>query len=436
MTDDEFEIDTPDAAGSDSPPKPSLREVWETNPMMKLAAIVLGVAVTVGGYILSTSKDEEGLGKTVLNISGTSNVKQVPGQQELDPAYRKAVEETNKKTAEIEAARGGSALPTPIGTSKTGMLDMPEITDKPKADPLAEWRRATETRRLTTEKPDPVEEEPETVPMVQPVRPQPVANKQQNSDLAKRLLEQMRVIVAAQAPLKQQEISITKEESLYMLQKKKAEELKAEMKASAVEKGYAKTGDGDDQKVKTRTIVPAGAIAYAQLLNALNSDIQGPVLAQILSGPFEGGRAIGKIELKDEYMVLSFNRVVKDSVSYAVKGVAMDESSTLAGLATDVDHHYFTRVILPAAAKFIEGYGSAVAKTGTTTTQTAGGGLSTDSPEPSAKESIYKGVEESTKTVGDILTERADRPVTVKISKGTTMGILFTDTVTTKDAEK
>ncbi len=436
MTDEEFDIDTPDEAEQGVPPKPSLREVWETNPMMKLAAIVLGLAISVGAYVAFAGKGDEGANKTILQVGDTAQIKQVPGQKELDPVYRKALEESNLKTAEIAAQSGGSALPTPIGTPKTGMLNMPDIAGKPKTDPLAEWRRATETRRLSAEKPEPAEDEPDAVPMVQPIRPQPAMNKQQNSDLAKRLAEQMRVIVGAQAPLKSQVLGITNEDSLYTVQKRQEEELKTEMRAAALTQESAQATGPDGEKVKTRTIVPAGSIAYAQLLNALNSDIQGPVLAQILSGPFEGGRAVGKIEVKDEYMVLSFNRIVKDAVSYSVEGIAMDEASTLAGMATDVDHHYFMRVVLPAAAKFVEGYGASVAATGTTITQTSGGGQAAEAPEPDARENVYKGLEESTKTVSDMLAKQADRPITVKIAKGTTMGILFTDTVTTKDAEK
>lgn len=129
-------------------------------------------------------------------------------------------------------------------------------------------------------------------------------------------------------------------------------------------------------------------------------------------------------------------RIIKDGVAYTVNGIALDEKTTLAAHQTDVDYHYFTRVILPAAAKFIEGYGSSIAETGTQSTTTNGGGVVQDQPEPSEKESLYKGVEEASSKVSEILDEGADRPITVKVAKGTTMGILFMDEVSTASAGK
>jgi intracellular multiplication protein IcmE len=450
MTNDDLDIDvnveTPDEHEAESSSKPSLKEVWEGNPMLKVAALVLGVSVLLGGYFIFFSSKDDGP-KSVIHIA--SETKQAPGQSELDPAYKKALEDTNKKTAEEAAQSGGSALPTPIGTTKVSTLSVPEMPEKPKTDPLAEWRKATEARRANIEKEAPPAEEgnappPEAVPMAQPVRPQTVLKR--DPDAIKRLSEQMRVIVAAQTPLKLTDATVTNEESPYVQMKKQKELDKA--KALAAPQGQSVvacngTACGEAQAATgapvDKVIVPAGSIAYAQLLNELNSDIMGPVLVQILSGPFAGGRAIGQVEVKNDfsdYMVLTFKTIVLDTVSYQVNGIAMDEKTTLTGQATDVEHHYMQRIILPAAAKFIEGFGAAVSQTGTTVTQTAGGGQSTSTPKPDPKESLFKGLTESTKVVSEMVAKEAERPITVKIAKGTTMGIFFVDQVTTGDAGK
>lgn len=434
------DIDLPEDFDKEPAAKPSIREIWESNPALKVAALVLAGIVFIGGYAIffQSEKEDE---QSKIRLASNPGAKQIPGQHELDPEYRRQLEEANKKEAELAAERGGSAMPTPIATSKAGGLEMPEVPEK-RADVLAEWRKATEASRVQALK-EKIEEDqtpaPEVVPAVKPVRPQPAVKPDPNE--AKNMVAQMRTIIGAHSPPKPSLLLVTKEDSPYAIKKK--EELDEKIKqAKIAEKGGVVTKDGeacvgDNCKGDVpQNIVPGGSVAYATLLNELNSDVAGPVLVQILSGPFEGGRAIGKVTTKDEYMVLTFGTVIKDTVSYNVNGIALDEATTLAGQATDVEHHYFTRVILPAAAKFLEGYGSSVAETGTSAVATAGGGVAVDKPKPDAKENVYKGVEEATKRMGEFLDQQSNRPVTVKIAKGTTMGLLFLDTVTTKDVVK
>lgn len=446
MTQDD--LDAPEDFEKGPDEKPSLKEVWESSLMLKLGAIVVGVGVLAGGYTLLFAKEEVAADKAKVTIYDPSGAKQVPGSKELDPAYQKALEDANRKSAEQALATGESTLPTPIGTAKKGSLDIPEMPDRPKSDVLAEWRKATANNRMKAAE-SVIEEEsgggtssaappPEDVPMVQPIRPQMQAVKQ-DPNAAKRLMEQMRVIIGAQAPGLPKITIITPEDSFYTKMKKEEEA------AALASQKTAGTGDYTSREgeyvsgaaMSAKTIVPAGSIAYAQLLTELNSDITGPVLAQVLSGPFTGGRMIGNFVREDEYLVISFKHAVKDAVSYKIDGIALDENTTLAAQASDVDHHYFTRIVLPAAAAFVGGYGAAIAETGSSVEQTAGGSQAQDRPAPSPKESLYKGLEKASGKVSEMLDKQAaNKEITVKLTKGTTMGVFFVDTVTTADAEK
>src|SRR6202021_599971 len=111
-----------------------------------------------------------------------------------------------------------------------------------------------------------------------------------------------------------------------------------------------------------KTIVPAGTVSYAQLLTEANSDVPGPILAQIMSGPLAGARAGGEFKTLDDYLVLHFALVNFKGKDYQIDAIALDPDTTLGGMATDVDQRYFTRVILPAAAGFMQGLGSALAQ--------------------------------------------------------------------------
>ena len=279
------------------------------------------------------------------------------------------------------------------------------------------------------------------VPMVQPIRPQQVVKVDPN--LTKNILAQMRVIIAAQSPAMPRSLTVTAEKSPYEVQKT-AQETQTKLASAA---GGTETGANSSathapaapqETNPAKTITPAGSIAYAQLLTELDSDIPGPVLAQVLSGPFAGGRIIGKVTMNENCScdIINFTTVVKDTVSYKVNAVALDENTTLAGQATDVDNHYTERYILPAAASFLTGYSQALSQTGSTQTATSGVGTQTSTPVPSPKQSIFAGVTSGSQAIGNDLNKLASRPITVIIAKGTTMGVFFTETVTTKDATK
>lgn len=435
-------VEAPAGRGAELSARPSLREVWESNPIMKIAAIVLGGVVLIGGYMTIFGGDDGKDNQAVVIGSDLKNISAVPGTENADPEYVRALEEQNKAGAEQAVQTGGSFTPTPIGTASNSALTVPQVPEAAQADPLTAWRKEAEARRLAMEQQVMADEEPEegapapeVVPMVQPVRPQPQAIRA-DPEAPKRLAAQMRVIIAAQAPANSRVLPITAVPSGYTLLKKEEEAAKRlqeqqGLSSAGITNASASTGNTQVDKV----IVAAGSIVYGQLMNQLNSDLPGPVLVSLLSGPFAGGRAIGQLEVRQEYLILTFNKVIKDGVVYQVQGVALDEKTTLTGHRSDVDHHYFTRVILPAAAEFIKGYAGAAAETATSVDTSGAGGPVQETKKPNAREQVFAGVEEASDQLSDILDEEADRPVTVHLDKGTTLGILFLDSITTANAQ-
>lgn len=439
-------IDAPNGNGRDDfAARPSLREVWESNPIMKIAAVVLGGVVLVGGYMTIFGGGDVEDNKAIVMGSDLKNVSAVPGTENADPEYVRALQEQNKADAEQALQTGGSSVPVPIGTASNSALTVPTAPDAAQSDPLTAWRKEAETRRLAMEQQVMADEEPEetapapeVVPMVQPVRPQAQAARV-DPEAPKRLAAQMRVIMAAQAPANSRVAPITVVPSGYVQMKQAEAEAKAQQaqQLATMQASGMSTTDMNGRPIGQvdKVIVSAGSIVYGQLMNQLNSDLPGPVLVSLLSGPFAGGRAIGQLEVKSDYMILTFTKVIKDGVVYQVQGVALDEETTLTGHRTDIDRHYFTRVILPAAAEFIKGYAGAAAETATSTTTTSGGGVVQDNPSPDAREQVFAGVEEGADQLSDILEDEADRPVTIHLDKGTTLGILFIDSVTTASAQ-
>ncbi len=450
MTNNENDVDIDTQEDFDKEPvkSASMKDTWDNNPLLKIGALVVGIVLIAFIYVKFIAGEDEKVNISTMNGAGT-DLKNKVGQGIDDEVYRKAIETENAANAKKAAAGGGSAMPLPIGASQGEQLSVPPPTPAAASDPLAEWRQKAEARRLSLESetapPESEETEVAPVPMVTPIRPQ--ATMKLDPAVAKQLTEQMRSIITTQAPKNSTRVRVTKRDSLWV-QKVKADKIaeqkrkQQELRDEAAEGKTTYNADGTvsevkgDKIAKEKLIVPAGNIAYAQLLNDLNSDVDGPALAQVMSGPFEGGRAIGDFEKQDEYLTLNFKRIVKDGVSYSINGIALDEDTTLAAHQTDVDHHYFQRIVLPAAAAFLTGYTASVAETGQSTTTTPGGGVATDIPEPDANESIMEGVTQASTVVANILNEGQSRPITVYVKRGTTMGILFLDSVKTSNAEK
>ncbi|MDD9899767.1 MAG: hypothetical protein OXT65_02165 [Alphaproteobacteria bacterium] len=435
-----FDLEEDDVDLGGGGEKLSLKEVWESNPLLKVAAAVLAFAMAAGVYMTFLGADpaEDIASRTRIRVA---NVDDTPGQSELSEEYEKALQEQNQKAADLAMQTGSSAIPAPTGSAAADGIQVNAVSNEGEKDPLQEWRRRVEQAREVDLGADLEDEEilapqPDLVPIVKPVTPQPV--QKLDPKVTQALVQQMRTIVSAQAPEKAHYKNVTDIKSPYNLM---IEELKEAEKAAAdgSRSGLVLTKSGhlvdaDSPEADHHVIVPAGKIVYAQTLTELNSDIPGPALATILSGPFRGGRALGEMSVEDDFIVITFSRIVKDDVIYSIDGIALDETTTLPAHQTDIDHHYFARIVLPAASKFLEGYTESLAETGTTTTTTAGGGVATGTPEPSNRESLYDGLTEASGVVSEILTEDKPDGPTIKVARGTTMGILFLNSVTTGDA--
>jgi len=445
---DDFEIDEDGFDGEEE--KTSLKDLWNNNPVFKIAVIVV---LIVGLYtVYSVFFAEEDLDTDFSMVGGASTVTSAPGEESLDPVFKDAITAANEKRAADAQQGGGSSLPTPVADND-GNIDVPDLKSGDD-DPLSVWKRTSEAVRIsrgdadefnfdsgpTT---DPIQSQQALAPVLPQMQPTPPKNVNVvNPEIVTQFSEQMRTIIGTKQP-KASNIIQADYPSAYAQHLAKQAELKAarsENASSAQASNGALGGDdstsliGEDAD-EGKVLAPAGAVVYAQLLTALNSDIESPVLVHILSGYFAGGRAIGKFERMEEYLVLEFETFVKDGVSYDADGFALDADTTLGGLRTDVDRHWFRRVILPAAAEFVSGVGSAIAETNQTSVSVDGGAAISDEEELDTQEELASGVAAGTDKISEILSEEESVEVTVTLDKGTPIGILLIEPIREGDAE-
>ena len=386
----------------------TLGDLWRDNPLFKIGSIA-GGAVLIFLVISMLGGDNTPVEQSY--VGAAPDIKATPGDEVVSPKYKEAIEEQNE--AEIERAfqEGDSALPVPI-EPPVGIVSLPDEEEEVE-DPLQRWRRLQE-ERLEREI---QQRETEVIPED---NSGDVERQEAISQLAETMAQQMSSILESQSEVNLSSLTLTGPDFLSQLEQQMEEEA-AELAAE---------GEVSDE-TSSEVLLPAGEILYAQLLTEANTDAPGPVLAEIMSGPLKGNRILGTFEEQNELLTLSFDTIVYEEESLTIDAVALDPETTLPGMATEVDHRYFQRIVLPAAAAFVEGMASAISESGLTTVTVEGDTVAEETEDTDTEQEVAAGVEEAGQEIGEILDDLADDvEVLVRIEAGTPIGVLFLEPVT------
>ncbi len=409
--------------------KNSIGSVWKSSPAVKFGLVGAAILVVVAAVALFGGQKAENLGSQVR--SGGQGFKETPGTGEVSPSMREAVEEKNQQNLEDALKSGSSSIPIPIEPPKA-LLGVPQ-DEAGGEDPLVRWKRLQEERVRFQREQEKYTAETQVDP-----------NQQQRvQDMTAAMTNQFQTILEKQTIAQMQHMTVMDMEAYKQSLVQTGQQAIAAGNAAlagSVVPASATAGTAINPVtglplVPTKVLVPAGEIEYAQLLVEANSDIPGPVVAMVVSGPFNGSRVLGSFQKTEEYLVLKFTTLVgKDGHSIPINATAVDPDTTLTGMATDVDHRYMSRIILPAAAKFIEGLGSAIAENGSTTVTVSGDTVAQSTSDLNTKEELSKAASEASTKVGEILDEEANQTeVLVRIKAGTPFGMLFLQPVTDSD---
>lgn len=392
----------------------TLADLWNNNPIVKVAVIGVGVIILVGGIVIFSGGKEK---VPTSRVASAPELTEAPGTSEVSEEYKNAIEEDNRQRIEQAMRTGESAMPMAVDTVKG---TVPLQFEKPEEeDPLERWRRMQE-ERIRAEQVKKQEEPPPEAPPVDTRTPAVNA-------LAEAMALQMESVLGNQDFAAPQIKFIADLGYLEGLTHKEQQLLEQALAAQA-----AVTGTDIDDEIVT-ILQPAGEIEYAQTLTEANTDVPGPVLAQIASGPLKGGRLIGAFTETERYLTITFNTLVLNGISYPVNAFAIDPGTTLPGLATEIDNRYLKRVILPAAAEFITGLTEAIAESGTTTVTVSGDTTTTTTSTANQDndQEVATGIAAAGEEIGDILDEIADETKRmIKVHAGTPIGVLFIQPVT------
>lgn len=417
---DDFDSGDFDDGGFDdlNDQKGTLGDLWRNNPLVKIGVILAAFAFLVGGVILFGGSGSDA---PMSRVAASRDLTEAPGTAETSESYRLAVEEENFRRTEEAVRQNQSAIPTPVDPPK-GTLPL-QFEEPEEEDPLERWRRMQEDRIRQQQ----VEVQNPDIPAVEAPPPVDTRTPAINA-LAGAMSQQMESVLSNQQIRSSQIQSVAGIGYLEAIAAKEQAELEAAL--AAAQQQRALTGDTaiDDLNI----ILPAGTIEYAQTLIEANTDAPGPVLAQIVTGPLKGARAIGTFTSNDNFLTLNFTTLIVDGVDFQANGIAIDPNTTLPGMVTDIDRRYFRRVVLPMGAAFITGLTRAIADSGTTTVTISGDTVTETSSTANRDEDqeVALGLEEAGEEFSDILDEIVDNTEPMlKIAAGTPIGILFVDSV-------
>lgn len=346
------------------------------------------------------------------SVAQAPNLSSIPGSKPVSQAYKEGIQKTDANRRDEAREKGGSAIPTLLPNTEDvklpSSLSEPNIEIPKKPDPKPE--------------PPKVENRPVLPTGTRPAPVGPIVDR----EIQKAMQDYMRSLMAGSLP------APVDTQYFYNPQ----EDASGGGQTAAGVQNAAPVASAYDYGNPARKFnAPVtGTILYAHMLGRVNSDVPGPVVAEILQGEFSGARLLGTFSTTREGVVITFRSMtvtyddygVEKSEVVPINAVAVDSQYLGSALATDIDRHLFEKVAIGFASSFIKGLGEAIGNSGTTTVVLTDGSTISETSELSAKEKMYVAGGDAAETTGDILQEEfGNRPTTITVEAGTPFGLLF-----------
>lgn len=388
---------------------------------MKIFGILGGVGFVVfAGFALISGLTSSNTAPS--RMTSAPNTQSAATGQGAPPAYQELVEKRNQEAAAAALKDNKSAVVTPGGSGAASLEDlnctsqMKILEDRLRMQELERERMRAEIERMRA------------AAATASAKQQPSSGYDDYIDPKSKLHfqtperfqeERGRVAARAQKLLDYWE-SPSGMANKYVI---------TQASATSAPGGASITTKGNDDMSSS---MKAGMKLYARLGTGINSDLAGaPVMAEILTGEYKGTRVIGNFKRSDEYLVLEFTTgTTQDGRSMKFRGVAIDVGTAMAGVADEVNNHYFTRYVALLGAAFLQGYGEIMRESMQQVqyVQTAQG---ESTPVQTTQGDTNKVMKGSLATVGaelaNQLRKNIDRPPTVTMNSGSEIGILVVE---------
>ena len=312
----------------------------------------------------------------------------------ISPAYEHTLEQRDRQRLDEAQARGESFISTFHGMGEAPDAHPPAVL--PDVD--EEWANTAAVQ-------DPAPAPRRPLPVYESGRPEAVGAESGDG-----LAAMVEVLLE----------SWTRPPQIARLRYGAAEPRAADAAVGAGAQGPLRAMGADGPKLPP---IKAGDGFYARTLYAVDSDYPGPVVLELLQPPLAGAVAHGGFERVRQRLVLRLSSLTWKGWTFPVEAWAVDPECACYGIEGEVDRHFVSRVLLPAAARFAEGFLNAVAMPARTLTVENGTVLH-ERAEAGTEEALYAGAAAAAGTLGDILTGDAPKETTVRIPRNTPLVVM------------
>lgn len=358
-------------------------------PLMVAAAFIAG-----GGLFLYSNmdKDKETSGASIKIAEPKVESLGVGSKSE---AYRQQISEDNDEKASKAEETGKSYFPVPTGEIK---------------EPVKEFK---EEPKIEMEEPE--KEEPKKTLIL------PVKKAQRNIESQGEKIPMEVKSVVTQAHL-----------DFFTNAMEKVKKV-PQSSVAVVETPYRKVtaenpnnGGFDTVKDKPLLDMNVGDVLYIRNDVYVNSNTPGtPVMATVLSGKYFGAKVLGKFAASEENLIIIFDRLSHNGTVYDFEGYAVNAENAKAGVASNVNTHFFERWASLVASSFLEGFGEAVENTGSYVTHSN----SISSTEQiirdySFEDQAWIAAGKVGEKMGDIALRNFDKKPTITLNVGQDMGMI------------
>lgn len=192
--------------------------------------------------------------------------------------------------------------------------------------------------------------------------------------------------------------------------------------------GDAGTLAGELPEKCKNPVLRAGHQYVARSTMAANSDVGGPVILELVNGPLRKHRMIGKFERKEEWLRMEFSSLVglKDPVK--INAIGLDMETVLNAVGGDVDYHTFYRYGWWGFGTVLSAIGKAAERNADTQTIFVGDNVVQDSKSDTSRE-LKMALGDLGQSIGDVMKDRINRPLTVSVDVNQLVGVVFMDDV-------
>jgi type IV secretory pathway VirB10-like protein len=381
---------------------------WMKTSFFRVFILLTGVGVIFGSFIYLQSPASKALHSSSAAIT-IPTLDDLPGNAKT-PAYSQSVEDASKERIKTAEEKGSSAITTPL------LKEKEQKEKKEDKAPSEDQNGSSEIPSLTLntgrQKPDIV------------LSSQGHEGRTSHHEQIEALSQLMQARIQEQfevwKPVSAKIVTVTEKETPSVTPAPSAQTLK---------------GDKERQDKQPSLPLHSGEVLYGTLETEANSDLPSPVIAKVLSGALKGATVMGQFKPGREALMLEFHTLTWQGQQAEIEGVAVDPHTSSFGLATDVNHHYFERMVWPMAAAFISGYGD-ISRMPSTRSRVQGLSETVETRPFSPHDKLASAAGKGAETLGRILEEKGkDLPNTIVVAAGTEIGILLLKTPSSQRRE-